>query len=49
MLKTGEAYIEYSAAEYEEQQRERELRQLTRRAHKLGLTLTPTVIDQLSI
>jgi hypothetical protein len=27
--------------EYEEQRRERELRQLTRRAHKLGLTLTP--------
>jgi hypothetical protein len=40
-LKTGETYIEQSAKEYEEQRRERELRQLTRRTHKLGLTLTP--------
>lgn len=41
LLKTGEAYIEQSAGEFEEQRRERELRQLTRRASKLGLTLTP--------
>ncbi|MEI7643796.1 MAG: hypothetical protein WCJ55_05910 [Chloroflexales bacterium] len=40
-LKTGEAYVEQSVDEYEEQRRERELRQLTRRAHKFGLTLTP--------
>jgi len=42
LLKTGEAYVEQSAGEFEEQRRERELRQLTRRASKLGLTLTPT-------
>jgi transposase len=39
LLKTGEAYVEQSAKEYEEQRRERELRQLARRASKLGLTL----------
>lgn len=51
LLKTGENYIEHSAAEYEEQRRERELRQLTRRAHKLGLTLAPapTLTDLPSI
>jgi transposase len=41
LLKTGEAYVEQSAAEYEEQRRERELRQLARRASTFGLTLAP--------
>jgi hypothetical protein len=41
LLKTGEAYVEQSAGEFEEQRRERELRQLTRRASKLGFTLAP--------
>jgi hypothetical protein len=41
LLKTGEAYVAQSAGEYEEQRRERELRQLTRRAQKLGYTLAP--------
>jgi hypothetical protein len=41
LVKTGEAYVEQTAGEFEEQRRERELRQLTRRASKLGLTLTP--------
>lgn len=41
LLKTGEAYVEQPAGDFEEQRRERELRQLTRRASKLGLTLTP--------
>lgn len=41
LLKNGEAYVAQSAGEYEEQRRERELRQLTRRAQKLGYTLAP--------
>jgi transposase len=41
LLKTGEAYVEQSADDFEEQRRERELRQLTRRASKLGFTLAP--------
>ena len=41
LLKYGDAYEAQSAAEYEEQRRERELRQLQRRASKLGMTLTP--------
>jgi ribosomal 50S subunit-associated protein YjgA (DUF615 family) len=41
LLKTGEAYVEQAAGEFEEQRRERELRQLTRRASKLGLALVP--------
>ncbi len=43
LLKYGEGYEAQSAAEYEEQRRERELRQLQRRASKLGITLTPLV------
>lgn len=43
LLKYGEAYEAQSVAEYEEQRRKRELRQLERRASKLGLTLTPIV------
>jgi transposase len=41
LLKYGEAYVEQSAAAYEEQRRERELRQLSRRASKLGFALAP--------
>src|SRR6266498_2936597 len=41
LLKYGEAYEAESAAAYEQQRQERELRQLTRRAAKLGYTLTP--------
>ena len=41
LLKYGEAYVEQSAVAYEEQRRERELRQLARRASKLGFALTP--------
>jgi hypothetical protein len=41
LLKTGETNVEQSAGEFEEQRRERELRQLARRAGKLGRTLTP--------
>jgi transposase len=44
LLKTGEAYVEQSAGEYEEQRRERELRQLTRRASKLDYTLAPAPV-----
>ena len=46
LLKYGEAYEEQSAAVYEEQRRQRELRQLTRRAQKLGFTLTPVTMNQ---
>jgi transposase len=41
LLKYGEAYQEESAAAYEQQRQERDLRQLTRRAAKLGYALTP--------
>jgi transposase len=40
LLKYGEAYEAESAAVYEQQREERELRVLTRRAAKLGYTLT---------
>jgi transposase len=40
LLKYGEAYEAESAAAYEQQRQERELRVLTRRASKLGYTLT---------
>jgi transposase len=42
LLKYGEAYEAESAAAYEQQRQERELRQLTRRAAKLGYTLALT-------
>lgn len=42
LLKYGEAYQEESGAEYEQKRRERERRQLERRANKLGYTLTPS-------
>ena len=40
LLKYGDPYVEESAAAYEEKRRARELHQLTRRANKLGYTLT---------
>ena len=39
LLKTGEAYREESAAEYDHKRRERERKHLERRAQKLGYTL----------
>jgi transposase len=41
LLKYGEAYEAESADAYEQKRQERELRQLTRRAAKLGYTLAP--------
>src|SRR2546430_7593838 len=40
LLKTGEPYREESDAEYECKRQEREIKHLTRRAQKLGYTLT---------
>jgi transposase len=40
LLKTGEPYREESAAEYDHKRQEREVKQLARRAQKLGYTLT---------
>jgi hypothetical protein len=40
LLKTGELYVKQSAGNFEAQCRERVLRQLTRRTHKLGYALT---------
>jgi transposase len=40
LLKTHEPYREESAEEYDRKRRERELKHLTRRAQKLGYTLT---------
>jgi transposase len=39
LLKSGEAYEEQSAEDYEQKRRERELKHLARRAQKLGYTL----------
>jgi transposase len=41
LLKYGEAYEAESANAYEQKRQERELRQLNRRAAKLGYTLAP--------
>ena len=41
LLKYGEAYEAESAAAYEQQRKERELRALTRRTQKLEYALTP--------
>src|SRR6266487_2450122 len=41
LLKYGEEYREESAEEFEQKRQERELRHLSRRAQKLGYTLTP--------
>jgi transposase len=46
LLKYGEAYEAESAEAYEQKRQEREQRQLTRRAQKLGYTLTPTSTNQ---
>jgi transposase len=46
LLKYGEVYVEESAAEYEHKRQERELRSLTRRATKLGYTLTPRAVGE---
>jgi transposase len=40
LLKYGETYVEEGAGDYERKRQERELRSLTRRATKLGYTLT---------
>jgi transposase len=45
LLNYGEAYEAESADAYEQKRQERELRQLSRRAQKLGDTLTPTALD----
>jgi hypothetical protein len=42
LLKYGEAYEAESAETYDRKRQERELRAVTRRAQKLGYTLTPT-------
>ncbi len=47
LLKHREAFKAESAGEYEGKRRERELKQLIRRAQKLGYTLTPTPPAQL--
>jgi hypothetical protein len=41
LLKYGEAYEAETAETYDRKRRERELRQLSRRASLLGYTLTP--------
>lgn len=41
LLKYGEAFVPETGAAYEEHRRERNLRQLARRAQQLGYTLTP--------
>jgi transposase len=43
MLKRHEAYHQFGADEYEQQYRERVLRQLNRRAAKLGFRLEPVI------
>jgi transposase len=40
LLKYGEAYEAENAEDYERKRQERELRAITRRANKLGYTLT---------
>lgn len=46
LLRYGEAYEAESAEAYEQKRQERELHHLTRRAHKLGYTLTPAPTTQ---
>jgi transposase len=45
LLKTREPYREESVADYDRKRQERELKQLSRRAHKLGYTLTAVPLD----
>jgi transposase len=44
VLKTREPYREETAAEYDRKRREREVKQLARRAQKLGYSLTPAPV-----
>jgi transposase len=46
LLKYGEAYEAESADAFEQKRQERELRHLSRRAQKLGYTLTPAAMNQ---
>jgi transposase len=46
LLKYGEANQEESVEAYEHKRQERELRQLTSRAQKLGYILTPVATNQ---
>jgi len=46
LLKDGEAYEAESAEADDQKRQERELRQLSRRAQKLGYTLTPAATNQ---
>ena len=46
LRKHHEAFTAESAAAYTRQRRERELKHLTRRASKLGYTLTPVTVSQ---
>ena len=48
LLKHRVAFKAETADEYESKRRERELKRLTRRAQKLGSTLTPVPTDQLA-
>jgi transposase len=48
LLTHKEAFKQESTLEYERKRRERELKQLTRRAHKLGYTLTPVTTESLA-
>ena len=43
LLQYGEAFVSEDAAEYEHKRQERELKQLMRRAKKLGYNLVPQV------
>lgn len=46
LLKYREVFKNESAEAYERQKRERELKHLSRRANKLGYTLTPVITSQ---
>ncbi len=46
LLTHREEFQAASATEYEDKRRERELKQVTRRAHKLGYVLTPIPVTQ---
>lgn len=49
LLKHREVFQNESAEAYERQKQERELKHLNRRAHKLGYTLIPAAITQLTL
>jgi ribosomal 50S subunit-associated protein YjgA (DUF615 family) len=46
LLKTGEAYCEECAEEYEQKRRARELKRLQRQAQKSGYTLAPAITPE---